>query len=161
MAAAAQAAQARKQQGWVVPLQNTTQQPDLTFLTDRATRKAIFENSWNRTERGDANDTRSTIARLAQLRAEKGALLGFPNFAAWNLTDQMAKTPEAAIHFHGCAGAGGYGEGRPRSQGHPGADRRAAWRVHARAVGLGVLCRAGAQGQVRSGRVRRSSPTSS
>ncbi len=99
MAAAAQAAQARKQQGWVVPLQNTTQQPDLTFLTDRATRKAIFENSWNRTERGDANDTRSTIARLAQLRAEKGALLGFPNFAAWNLTDQMAKTPEAAIHF--------------------------------------------------------------
>ena len=99
MAAAAQAAQARKQQGWVVPLQNTTQQPDLTFLSDRATRKAIFDNSWNRTERGDANDTRSTIARLAQLRAEKGALLGFPNFAAWNLTDQMAKTPEAAIHF--------------------------------------------------------------
>jgi peptidyl-dipeptidase Dcp len=99
MAAAAQDAQARKQPGWVAPLQNTTQQPDLTFLTDRATRKAIFENSWNRTERGDANDTRSTIARLAQLRAEKGALLGFPNFAAWNLTDQMAKTPEAAIHF--------------------------------------------------------------
>jgi peptidyl-dipeptidase Dcp len=99
MAAAAQDAQARKMQGWAVPLQNTTQQPDLTFLTGRATRKAIFENSWNRTERGDANDTRSTIARLAQLRAEKGALLGFPNFAAWNLTDQMAKTPEAAIHF--------------------------------------------------------------
>jgi peptidyl-dipeptidase Dcp len=98
-AAAAQDAQARKLQGWVVPLQNTTQQPDLTFLTDRATRKAIFENSWNRAERGDANDTRSTIARLAQLRAEKGVLLGFPNFAAWNLTDQMAKTPEAAIHF--------------------------------------------------------------
>ena len=99
MAAAAQDAQARKQQGWVAPLQNTTQQPDLTFLTDRATRKAIFENSWNRAERGDANDTRSTIARLAQLRAEKGALLGFPNFAAWNLTDQMAKTSEAAINF--------------------------------------------------------------
>jgi peptidyl-dipeptidase Dcp len=99
MAAAAQAAQARKQQGWLIPLQNTTQQPDLTFLSDRATRKAIFENSWNRTERGDANDTRSTIARLAQLRAEKGALLGYPNFAAWNLTDQMAKTPEAATRF--------------------------------------------------------------
>ena len=96
IAAAAQDAQAH---GWRIPLQNTTQQPDLAFLTDRATRQAIFENSWNRAERGDANDTRATIARLAQLRAEKAALLGFPNYAAWNLTDQMAKTPEAAKHF--------------------------------------------------------------
>ena len=99
IAAAADAAKERKQEGWVIPLQNTTQQPDLASLSDRATRKAIFENSWNRTERGDANDTRATIARLAQLRAQKAALLGFPNFAAWNLTDQMAKTPEAAIQF--------------------------------------------------------------
>ncbi len=99
IAAAADAAKERKLEGWVIPLQNTTQQPDLTLLNDRATRKAIFENSWNRTERGDANDTRATIARLAQLRAQKAALLGFPNFAAWNLTDQMAKTPEAAIQF--------------------------------------------------------------
>ncbi len=99
MAAAAEAAKSRKQQGWLIPLENTTQQPDLTFLKDRATRKAIFENSWNRAERGDANDTRATIERLAQVRAEKAALLGFPNYAAWNLTDQMAKTPEAAIDF--------------------------------------------------------------
>ena len=99
MEAAAEAAKAHKEQGWRVPLQNTTQQPDLADLTNRATRETIFENSWNRAERGDANDTRSTIARLAQLRAEKGALLGYPNYAAWNLTDQMAKTPDAAIHF--------------------------------------------------------------
>jgi peptidyl-dipeptidase Dcp len=99
MAAAADAAKARKQEGWVIPLQNTTQQPDLTYLGNRDTRKAIFENSWNRTEKGDADDTRSTIARLAQIRAQKGALLGYENFAAWNLTDQMAKTPEAAIAF--------------------------------------------------------------
>jgi len=97
----AQIAAAQDAQGhsWRIPLQNTTQQPDLAFLTDRATRQTIFENSWNRAERGDANDTRATIARLAQLRAEKAALLGFPNYAAWNLTDQMAKTPEAAKKF--------------------------------------------------------------
>jgi peptidyl-dipeptidase Dcp len=99
LAAAAQAAQGRKQQGWLVPLQNTTQQPDLALLTNRATRQTIFENSWNRTERGDANDTRAIIARLAQLRAQKAALLGYPNYAAWALTDQMAKTPEAALNF--------------------------------------------------------------
>ena len=99
LAAAAESAQQRKQPGWVVVLQNTTQQPDLTYLSNRDTRKALFEASWNRTEHSDANDTRDTIARLAQLRAEKAALLGYPNFAAWNLTDQMAKTPEAAIKF--------------------------------------------------------------
>jgi peptidyl-dipeptidase Dcp len=99
MSAAALAAKERKQDDWVIPLQNTTQQPHLKFLSDRATRQAIFANSWNRAERGDANDTRATIARLAQLRAQKAALLGYPNFAAWNLTDQMAKTPEAAIQF--------------------------------------------------------------
>jgi peptidyl-dipeptidase Dcp len=99
IAGAADAASARKQQGWAIPLQNTTQQPGLAYLSDRATREKIFENSWNRCERGGANDTRATIARLAQLRAQKAALLGFANFAAWNLTDQMAKTPEAAIHF--------------------------------------------------------------
>jgi peptidyl-dipeptidase Dcp len=99
MAAATQAGKQRNQQGWVLPLQNPTQQPDLTYLSDRATRKALFEDSWNRAERGDANDTRSTIARMVQLRAEKAKLLGFPNYAAWNLTDQMAKTPEAALNF--------------------------------------------------------------
>jgi peptidyl-dipeptidase Dcp len=99
MAAAVEAAQGRKKQGWVLPLQNTTQQPDLAELTDRATRQALFEDSWSRTEHGDANDTRAAIARMAQIRAQKAALLGFPNFAAWVLTDQMAKTPEAALHF--------------------------------------------------------------
>ncbi len=97
--AAAEAAKDRKVKGYVIPLQNTTQQPDLVSLSQRSTRQAIFENSWNRTERGGPNDTRDTIARLAQLRAQKAKLLGFPNYAAWRLEDQMAKNPEAAIKF--------------------------------------------------------------
>lgn len=99
LAAAAQAAEGRKQEGYVIPLQNTTQQPDLAALSVRATRQAIFENSWNRAEHGDANDTRDLISHLAQLRAQRAQLLGFPNHAAWKLGDQMAKTPENAIKF--------------------------------------------------------------
>jgi peptidyl-dipeptidase Dcp len=99
IAAAAQAAQSRKQQGYVIPLQNTTQQPALTSLSDRTTRQAIFEKSWNRAELGDANDTRDIISRIAQLRARLAQLLGYPNFASWQLKDQMAKTPEAASSF--------------------------------------------------------------
>ena len=66
---------------------------------DRSTRQTLFKNSWNRAEHGDANDTRDTIAKIAQLRAQKGKLLGYPNFAAWKIEDQMAKTPEAALKF--------------------------------------------------------------
>ena len=97
--AAAKSAEGRKTDGYVVPLQNTTQQPELVSLTDRTTRQAIFENSWNRAERGDANDTRDTIARIAQIRAQRAQLLGYSSHAAWKLEDQMAKTPEAALKF--------------------------------------------------------------
>jgi len=99
LAAAAQAAQSRKAEGYLIPLQNTTQQPALASLSVRATRAAIFQNSWGRAERGDANDTRAIIARLAQLRAQRAKLLGYPSHAAWKLEDQMAKTPQAALEF--------------------------------------------------------------
>jgi peptidyl-dipeptidase Dcp len=99
LSAAAGAAQERKATGYVVPLQNTTQQPALASLSVRATREALFHDSWDRAEKGDANDTRDTIARLAQLRAQRAKLLGFPSHAAWKLEDQMAKTPAAALKF--------------------------------------------------------------
>src|SRR5271168_2991111 len=99
MSAAAMAANKRGGEGLVIPLQNTTQQPLLASLSVRATRDAIFHNSWNRTERGDANDTRADIVRLAKIRAQRAKLLGFANHAAWKLEDQMAKTPAAALKF--------------------------------------------------------------
>jgi len=100
--AAALAAKDRGLAGkWLIPLQNTTQQPSLTSLENRDTRRQLFQASWTRAEKGDANDTRATIARLAQLRAQQAALLEFPTFAAWKLQDQMAKTPQAVDGFLG------------------------------------------------------------
>jgi peptidyl-dipeptidase Dcp len=98
MAAAAQAAAGRKVEGYILPLQNTTQQPDLTDLSNRATRQALFDRSWTRAEQ-PGDDLRPVVARLAQLRAEKAKLLGFPDYAAWVLQDQMAKTPAAVLRF--------------------------------------------------------------
>jgi peptidyl-dipeptidase Dcp len=100
IAAAAQAAKARGLDGkWVVPLQNTTQQPALQSLSDRAVREALFTQSWTRSEKGDANDTRDIAASIAQLRAQKAALLGFHDWASYVLEDQMAKTPQTAEAF--------------------------------------------------------------
>jgi len=102
IAAAAKAAQDRKLSGkWVIPLQNTTQQPLLVSLKNRAIREKLFDNSWTRAEKGDANDTRDIILKLAQERAQKAKLLGYPNYAAYVLYDQMAKTPEAVQKFIG------------------------------------------------------------
>ena len=82
----------------MLALQNTTQPPLLTSLTT-GLRAKRFRVSWTRAEHGDDNETLRLIARLAQLRAQKGSLLGYANYAAWMLTDQMAKTPEAAIQL--------------------------------------------------------------
>ncbi len=98
--AAGRLAKDRKLDGkWVLPIQNTTQQPALASLSDRAMRETVFKAAWNRAEKGDANDTRELLTRIAQIRAQKAKLLGFPSYAAWNLEDQMAKTPEAALTF--------------------------------------------------------------
>jgi peptidyl-dipeptidase Dcp len=97
IAAAAAAAKARKLPGkYVLVLINTTQQPLMASLKNRALRQRILAASEMRGDASGKNDLRDLIATLAKLRAEKGRLLGFPSFAAYTLDDQMAKTPEAA-----------------------------------------------------------------
>lgn len=99
---AAQAATKAGHSGkWLIALQNTTQQPFLQSLTNRATRQKLFEASYLRNEKGDDNDTRATIARIAQIRAAKAKLLGYTNYSAWKLQNQMAKTPETVGKFLG------------------------------------------------------------
>jgi peptidyl-dipeptidase Dcp len=98
IAAAAEAAKDRHLPGkYVLVLQNTTQHPLQTSLANRALREKLFNASINRAERGDSNDTRAVIARLAQLRADRAKLLGFSSYAAYALDTQGAKTPENAV----------------------------------------------------------------
>ena len=97
IAAAAADAKADGKQGYLLALQNTTQQPLLQNLKNRATREKLFKASWYRAEKGNADDTRSILEREAKLRMEKAHLMGKKSFAEWKLQDQMAKTPENAI----------------------------------------------------------------
>lgn len=59
----------------------------------------MFSAGWERTQKGDENDTRDLILRLTALRARQAQLLGFDNYASWSIADQMAKTPDAALEF--------------------------------------------------------------
>ncbi|MGR6329577.1 M3 family metallopeptidase [Sphingomonas sp. XXL09] len=84
---------------YALPLQNTTGQPAMQSLNVRQTRQALFNQSWTRAEKGDANDTRATILKLIALRTKKANLLGYRTWADYSLAEQMAKTPDAARGF--------------------------------------------------------------
>ncbi len=97
IAAAAAAATTRGLTGkWVLPLQNTTQQPALAYLRHRGMRERLFKASVSRNASG-ANDTTALLLQMAQLRAERATLLGFDDHAAYTLDDTMAKTAENAL----------------------------------------------------------------
>lgn len=85
---------------YLINITNTTRQPVLASLENRELRQRIWEASANRGLTG-ANETASLVARLAQLRAERAALLGYDNWASYRLAPQMAKTPEAVYSMFG------------------------------------------------------------
>jgi len=96
-AAAANAKIAGKEGKYLLTLLNTTQQPLLQNLKNRATREKLFKASWYRAEKGDENDTRAILEKMAKLRLQKAQLMGKSSFAELKLMDQMAKKPENAI----------------------------------------------------------------
>jgi peptidyl-dipeptidase Dcp len=98
IAAAKDKAKAAGHEGhYLIGLSNTTQQPLLSSLTNRATREKIYKSSWNRAEKNDEGDTREVLEKIARLRLQKGQLMGKKSFAEWKLQDQMAQTPEVAM----------------------------------------------------------------
>jgi peptidyl-dipeptidase Dcp len=82
---------------WLIDLRNTTTQPALAELKDRSLRERIMKASMARNARGNEFDNKGIIARLAQLRAEKAKLLGFPTWGHFVMDDQMAKSPDRAL----------------------------------------------------------------
>jgi peptidyl-dipeptidase Dcp len=84
---------------YVLALQNTTQQPILPSMENRGLREKLFMQSVHRADQGGENDTRMLIAEVAELRAEKAALFGAPDWATYAMYDRMAKNPKTAIDF--------------------------------------------------------------
>ena len=101
IAAAATAAQSRELPGkWVITLQNTTGQPPLSQLENRSLRERIFKASTGRAQSGEFDNT-GLIAKMVKLRAQRAALLGFPNHAAYVLENETAGTPAAVNRILG------------------------------------------------------------
>ncbi len=77
---------------YLVALMNTSGQPSLASLENRALRQRIEETSLARCNHGGKYDNRAAVAELVKLRADKASLLGYPTFADYVLDEQTAKT---------------------------------------------------------------------
>ena len=96
IAAAAEAAKQRKLDGkYVIALQNTSGQPALAQLQNRALRERLQKASVTRASHGGEFDNRAIVAKVAKIRAERAALMGYENHAAYTLEDETAKTVKA------------------------------------------------------------------
>jgi len=96
IAAAKQAAISRElPEKYVLPLLNTSGQPSLSNLTNRALRERILKTSLARGSSGGEYDNTEELTRIAFLRAKRAQLMGFENHAAYQLANQTARTTEA------------------------------------------------------------------
>ncbi len=84
---------------FAIVIVNTTQQPLLASLDNRDLRKKVYEASILRADGTGDYNTYSIVSEMAKLRAEKGELMGYPNYAAYSLENTMAKTPENVYDF--------------------------------------------------------------
>ena len=94
--AAAKEAESRDLAGkYVITLQNTSGQPPLSSLENRALRERIHKVSLSRGSRGGEFDNRETFTKVIELRAKRARLLGYENHATYILENQTAQTTDA------------------------------------------------------------------
>lgn len=96
IASAAEAAKSRDMEGkYVLPLLNTSGQPAMSSLANRALRERIHTESLSRGSSGGEYDNREILTKVAKIRAERAQLMGFDHHAAYSLSNQTAQTAEA------------------------------------------------------------------
>ncbi len=97
-AVAAAAAEERGQSGkWAITNTRSSMDPFLTYSDERDLRETVWRTYYSRGNNGDQYDNNALIAEILKLRDERVALLGYDNYAQWQLQNRMAKTPEQAM----------------------------------------------------------------
>jgi peptidyl-dipeptidase Dcp len=84
---------------WLFTLAKPSMIPFLQYAKNRELREKIYRGYFMRGNNGNANDNKTVLTDVVKLRAEKAKLLGFDNYAAYVIDDNMAKTPAAVDDF--------------------------------------------------------------
>lgn len=96
----AAAAEASGEKGkWVFTLSKTSWIPFLQYAKNRELREKLYKGWYLRGNNNNANDNKKVVSEIVALRAEKAQLLGYPNYAAYVLAENMAKTVENVDGF--------------------------------------------------------------
>jgi len=79
---------------WAFTLQRPSINPFLQYSPNRELRKKLYDGYALRGDNDNESDNKALLARMAQLRAERSALMDYKNHAEFVLSDAMAETPE-------------------------------------------------------------------
>ncbi len=100
-AAAAEAIRCEHADGWSFTLQRPSINPFLVYSPNRELRRQIFMGYAMRGDNDNDQDNKAILSRMAALRAEKAALMGYESHAHYVLSDNMAETPDRVYDFLG------------------------------------------------------------
>lgn len=84
---------------YCIVITNTTQQPILASLENRALRERVYNASVHRTDGTGAYNAFPIAVEIARLRAEKAELMGFKDYASYSLESTMAKNTNNVYAF--------------------------------------------------------------
>lgn len=98
-AAAIQAGKDKIPGKWSFTLQKPSMLPFLQYAKNRELREKLYRGYFMRGDHGNRSDNKKIIKKIVQLRGEKAKLMGYPNFAAFVISENMAQTPEKVDDF--------------------------------------------------------------
>ncbi|MGI6242896.1 MAG: M3 family metallopeptidase [Prevotella sp.] len=84
---------------YCIVIVNTTQQAILTSLENRDLRRRVYEASIHRADGSGKFNTFPLVVEIAKLRAEKGELMGYKDYASYSLERTMAKNTDNVYRF--------------------------------------------------------------
>ncbi|MEJ5245474.1 MAG: M3 family metallopeptidase [Bacteroidota bacterium] len=84
---------------WLFTLQNPSIMPFLQYAENRDLRAQILKAYLHRGNNDNEYDNKEIIKEIVSLSQEKARLLGFPNFAEFVISDNMAKTSDRVFEL--------------------------------------------------------------
>lgn len=93
--AAAETAKEKETEGWVFTLQAPSYSPFMTYADNRDLRRELYMAYNTKCTHDNASNNLEIVKRIANVHMEIAQLLGYDNFAEYNLKERMAQNSDA------------------------------------------------------------------
>ena len=86
-------------EGWVITLDLPVYTAVMKYANNRELRRKLFIDYHSRCAGDSAYNNEANVLRIAELRAQRASLLGYPDYASLVLEERMAETSEKVMDF--------------------------------------------------------------